>query len=332
MTRVLPADGPEISVVLPVYNEEDNLIPLHSALREALAGLGKDYEILFIDDGSRDRSPTILEDLVHQDPRVRAIFFGTNFGQTAALSAGIDHARGRVLITLDADLQNDPKDIPALLAKLAEGYDVVSGWRKDRKDNAWVRILPSRIANGLISWASGVHLNDYGCTLKAYRREIFDSFHLYGEMHRFIPAYAHMHGARVGELAVAHHPRIHGTSKYGLSRTFKVILDLLTYLFLKGYSTKPIHVFGGLALVSGAAGALTAAFVVFRRMFMGGEWLSPLLFISLFLAAQAIQFFMMGLVAEMIVRTYHESQGKTTYVVRRVVEAPRAGERTEGAA
>ena len=308
-----------ISIVLPVFNEEGNLVELHRQLTGSLANLGRPFEIVFVDDGSRDASPEILADLAGKDPRLRIVCLATNFGQTAALAAGIDHSRGATLITLDSDLQNDPADIPALLAKLDEGYDIVSGWRRDRQDAALVRILPSRIANRLISWASGLALHDYGCTLKAYRRHLFGSLKLYGEMHRFLPAYAHIRGARVAEMVVRHHPRVHGVSKYGLSRTFKVVLDLCTLVFLKGYGTKPIYVFGGTGAVCLAAGILTGLFVVFRRVFLHGDWLSPLLFISIHLTGLAVQFLLMGLVAEMIVRTYHESQDRTTYEVRKII-------------
>ena len=321
--RVTRADL--ISVILPVYNEEGNLEELHARLTRALATLGRPYEILFVDDGSKDASPQDLAKLAQADERVRVVELATNFGQTAAMAAGIAHAWGATLITLDSDLQNDPADIPRLVAKLDEGYDVVSGWRKNRKD-AGARVLPSQIANRLISWASGLSLHDYGCTLKAYRRKIFDSLQLYGEMHRFLPAYAHMRGARVVEMEVEHHPRIHGVSKYGFGRTFKVLLDLTTLVFLKGYGTKPIYVFGGTGLLCMAAGIATGLFVLFRRLFLGGEWVSPLLFISIHLTGLAIQFLLLGLVAEMIVRTYHESQGRTIYEVRRVIEKePSAG-------
>jgi glycosyltransferase involved in cell wall biosynthesis len=312
-----------VSIILPVFNEDGNLEELHRRLATALEALGRPYEILFVDDGSTDASPAALEKLVAADPHVRVIELATNFGQTAAMAAGIAHARGAVLVTLDSDLQNDPADIPRLLAKLDEGYDVVSGWRRNRQDDP-VRVLPSRIANRLISWASGLSLHDYGCTLKAYRRKLFDSLKLYGEMHRFVPAYAHMRGARVAELEVEHHPRIHGTSKYGMGRTFKVLLDLTTLVFLKGYATKPIYVFGGAGMLCLALGVGMGVFVLVRRLFFSGEWVSPLLFISIHLTGLAVQFLLLGLVAEMIVRTYHESQGRTTYEVRQVRERPGA--------
>jgi len=310
------SDNRIVSVILPVFNEEGNLIELHRRLSESLAGLDSTYEIVFIDDGSTDSSPTILAKIAGEDPRVRVVQLTTNFGQTAAMAAGIDHARGTVLVTLDSDLQNDPADISMLLSKLDEGYDVVSGWRRDRHDNAFLRVIPSRIANRLISWASGLALHDYGCTLKAYRRHLFQSLKLYGEMHRFLPAYAYMRGARVAELVVRHHPRIHGQSKYGLNRTIKVLLDLITLVFLKGYGTKPIYVFGGSGAVCLVVGLLTGLFVIFRRLFLNGDWMSPLLFISIFMTGLAVQFILMGLVAEMIVRTYHESQDRKIYEVR----------------
>jgi glycosyltransferase involved in cell wall biosynthesis len=320
------AAGPDglISIVLPVFNEEGNLPELRSRLESALQKLARPYEIIFVDDGSTDSSPALLTGMATEDARIHAVLLATNFGQTAALAAGIDHSTGTVVVTLDSDLQNDPADIPMLLAKLEEGFDVVSGWRHKRQDGTLMRVIPSRMANRLISWASGLALHDYGCTLKVYRRWLFQSLHLYGEMHRFLPAYAHMRGARVAELPVHHHPRLHGVSKYGIGRTVKVILDLATLVFLKGYGTKPIYVFGGSGLTCLILGILTGGFVLFRRLAMGGDWVSPLLFISIHLTGLAVQFLLLGLVAEMIVRTYHESHGRKTYEVRQVVTAPKS--------
>lgn len=316
MTLPTPSTDRLVSLVLPVMNEEANLPPMWEQIQKALAGWDRPWEVVFVDDGSRDAGPTYLTTLARSDARVRFVQLATNFGQTAAMAAGIDRARGAVVVTLDSDLQNDPADIPMLVARLDEGFEIVSGWRKDRQDDAFLRVLPSRMANGLISWASGLALHDYGCTLKAYRRHIFEHLRLYGEMHRFIPAWAHMRGARVLEVPVKHHPRLHGTSKYGLGRTFKVLLDLSTLVFLKGYGTKPIYVFGGSGLLCLASGVLIGLYVIVRRVFMGGDWLSPLLFVSIHLTGLAVQFMLMGLIAEMIVRTYHESQARPTYEVR----------------
>ncbi|MBI2943156.1 MAG: glycosyltransferase family 2 protein [Candidatus Wallbacteria bacterium] len=312
---------PNLSLVVPIYNEAENLPRLYERLREGVAPMGDSYEMLFVDDGSKDDGPAILRSLAASDPHVRVLFFKTNFGQTAALSAGIDHARGRVIVTLDADLQNDPLDIPMLVRTLDEGHDVVSGWRRDRQDSAVSRTLPSNIANWLISRVTGLPLHDYGCTLKAYRREVFEEVRLYGEMHRFIPAYAFWAGARVTEVVVRHHPRVAGSSKYGLSRTVKVVLDLLTMTFLHSYSTKPLYVFGGFGgLFLGLAG-LSAAFVAIRRLLLHGDWMSPLILITAVLVIAGIQFILMGLLAEILVRTYHESQGKPTYALREILGA-----------
>jgi glycosyltransferase involved in cell wall biosynthesis len=250
-----------LSLIIPVYNEEENLPLLMDAICVALEPLKKDWEVIFVDDGSRDHSLNVLEKLVEQNPEhVRVVVFRRNFGQTAAIEAGIDHARGDIIVLLDADLQNDPADIPLLLAKLDEGYDLVSGWRKDRQDNLLTRTIPSNMANGLISQVTGVHLHDYGCTLKAYRREALEGFRLYGEMHRFIPVFAHAVGARITELPVHHHSRKFGKTKYGLERTIKVILDLFTVKFLLDYSHKPMRLFGGtgMVLIFGSGILLTA--------------------------------------------------------------------------
>ncbi len=311
----------KISVVIPVYNERENLPLLDKALHKALADCRYPWEAVLVDDGSTDGSAEVLERLAAEDPaRMRVVFLRRNFGQTAAIAAGIDHATGDLIVLMDADLQNDPRDIPRLVAKVEEGYDVVSGWRKDRHDAFLTRVLPSRIANALISWVTGVHLHDYGCTLKAYRREVLEGFRLYGEMHRFIPAYAASVGARITEMPVRHHPRQFGKSKYGLMRTLKVILDLFTVKFLLSYFHKPIYLFGGmgLALILPSSGLLV--FLIIRRIFWHvALFTSPLFQLSLMFIILGFQSILMGLIAELLVRTYHEAQGKPTYTVRRVL-------------
>ncbi len=307
-----------LSLIVPVYNEEENLPPLMEAICRALDPLKEEWEVIFVDDGSRDGSVAVLKSLAEKDPEhVRALVFRRNFGQTSAISAGLDHARGETIVLLDADMQNDPADIPSLLAKLDEGYDLVSGWRKDRKDNRLTRTLPSNIANGLISWVTGVHLHDYGCTLKVYRRDALQGFRLYGEMHRFIPVFAHSIGARITELPVRHHSRKFGKTKYGLERTAKVILDLFTVKFLLDYSHKPIRLFGGagMGLITLSVALLFYLFV--RRVFFSIAVLgSPLFQIGVMLFILGFQSILMGLIAELLARTYHESQQKTTYTIR----------------
>ena len=306
-----------LSVVLPVYNEKDNLQPLQISLTRVLDALSRTYEILYVDDGSSDGTFAALSRIAQGDARVKVLRLRRNFGQTAALAAGIDHARGDVVITLDADLQNDPEDIPNLLARMDEGYDVVSGWRKDRHDPWLTRKLPSSLANKLIAWVTGVHINDYGCTLKAYRRELFQNVRIYGEMHRLLPAYLAWGGASVTEIPVRHHPRIHGKSKYGLSRTFKVLLDLMTIKFLSGYSTKPIYVFGTAGAVSIALGVMFGVYVLYQKFFEDVfAHRNPFLLLAVFLSLVGVQLILMGLLAEVSVRTYYESQGKTVYTIR----------------
>ena len=312
---------PELSLIIPVYNEEENLPLLHAAIQQAMKSIGKGWEVIFVDDGSSDGSLAVLETLVKQDPDcVRVVVFRRNFGQTAAIAAGIDHSLGEIIILLDADLQNDPADIPSLLAKLDEGYDLVSGWRKDRQDNRFTRTLPSNLANGLISWVTGVHLHDYGCTLKAYRRSALEGFRLYGEMHRFIPVFAHSVGARITEIPVSHHPRKFGEAKYGLERTVKVILDLFTVKFLLDYSHKPMRLFGGagMTLILSSGALLLYLFV---RRFIGQVAVlgSPLFQLGVMFFILGFQSILMGLIAELLARTYHESQSKMTYTVRTVL-------------
>lgn len=307
----------ELSIVIPVFNECENLQPLYERLKEALKPLGTNSEILFINDGSTDGSSQILSDLARIDSTIRILEFVRNFGQTAAISAGFDHAEGEIIIPLDADLQNDPHDISRIMEKLEEGYEVVSCWRKNRKDPWLSRVLPSRLANSLISWISGVHLHDYGCTLKGYRRNIVQHIRLYGEMHRFIPIFATWAGARVTEIPVQHHPRLNGKSKYGLSRTFKVLLDLITVKFLGTYSTKPMYLFGGLGLTSLLGSGALTALTLYQKYFEAIKaHRNPLLLLSVFFAIVGLQFILIGLVAELIVRTYHESQNKPTYILK----------------
>ena len=310
-----------LSLIIPVYNEEENLPLLYAAIDQALAPLKDTWEAIFVDDGSRDRSFDVLRSLVERDPEhVRVLSFRRNFGQTAALSAGIDHACGEIIVLIDADMQNDPADIPMLLAKLDEGYDLVSGWRKDRKDNRLTRTIPSNLANGLISWTTGVHLHDYGCTLKAYRRDVLEGFRLYGEMHRFIPVFAHAVGAKITELPVHHHARKFGKAKYGLERTVKVLLDLFTVKFLLSYSSKPIYLFGGAGAVLMAVGAFDLLYLFIRRTFFGTPvFTSPLLQIGVMFFIMGFQSILMGLIAELLARTYHESQQKTTYTIRKAI-------------
>lgn len=307
-----------LSVIIPVYNEEENLPILYDALHQALDSIPRTWEVIFVDDGSRDGSFEALRSLVEKDPEhMRVLSFRRNFGQTAAIAAGIDHACGDIIILLDADMQNDPADIPMLLAKLDEGYDLVSGWRKYRKDNRLTRTIPSNLANGLISWTTGVHLHDYGCTLKAYRKDALEGFRLYGEMHRFIPVFAHAIGARIAEMPVRHHARKFGKAKYGLERTFKVLLDLFTVKFLLSYSNKPIYLFGGAGALLMFLGAADLLYLFLRRTFLGtAVFTSPLLQVGVMFFIMGFQSVLMGLIAELLARTYHESQSKPTYTIR----------------
>jgi glycosyltransferase involved in cell wall biosynthesis len=306
-----------ISITIPVYNEEQNLTPLYENLRAVLAGLDRPWEIILVNDGSRDGSAAALDALAAKDTRVKVIHFRRNFGQTAAMMAGVDHARGDIIIPMDADLQNDPADIPRLIAKLEEGYDVVSGWRQDRKDHAIRRNLPSHLANRMISAISGVHLHDYGCSLKAYRKAMIKGVRLYGEMHRFIPIYASWFGARITELPVAHHARRHGASNYGVERVFKVLLDLMVVKFLAKYSQKPMYVFGAAAAGSFLVSGLSGVWALYLKFFEGTAFVStplPLLVVMTFITG--LMCLLMGLLAELIMRIYFESQGKVTYLIR----------------
>ncbi|MDD3825345.1 MAG: glycosyltransferase family 2 protein [Anaerolineaceae bacterium] len=312
----------DISVVVPVLNEEESLPHLHQKLTEALAGSGYSYEIVVVDDGSTDRSFEIMCQLQRKDPHLRVVRFRRNYGQTAAFTAGFDRARGDVVITIDADLQNDPADIPALMVKMAEGYDVVSGWRVDRQDRFLDRRLPSILANRLIGWSTGVRIHDYGCSLKAYRREVLADVRLYGDLHRFIPALASAAGARVTEIPVRHYARRYGKAKYGLSRTFKVVLDILAVRFLMSFATRPIQIFGLLGLASFLVGTAMLAYLAVVRLFLlqpiGDR---PLTLLGILLTMLGVQLVTTGLLAEIVTRTWYESQGKRIYTVRE--ELPR---------
>ena len=302
-----------VSVIVPVYNEESNVAELHARLADVL---DHDVEFIFVDDGSVDQTYERLVDVARRDCRVRLIRFRRNFGQTAALSAGIDHARGEIIVPMDGDLQNDPRDIPRLLAKLNEGYDVVSGWRVHRQDSLRRR-LPSVIANRLVSWISGVRLHDYGCSLKAYRRDVLRDVRLYGEMHRFVPIYASWQGARVTELPVDHHPRLRGKSNYGIERTLKVVLDLVVVKFLSSYATKPIYVFGGFGVLAFLLAFLAFGWMVYFKFWGQKSFIeTPLPLVVVMLLLVGALSLLLGLLAEMTVRTYYESQGKRTYAIR----------------
>ncbi len=324
------APAPAVSVVIPVFNEEESVDLLCEKLHASLSTLGRTYEMVLVDDGSADGTWDKLVAQTKRIPHLRVIRFRRNFGQTAAMSAGFHAARGDVVITLDADLQNDPADIPLLLARMDMGYDVVSGWRKNRKDTFINRKLPSMIANGLISKITGVYLHDYGCTLKAYRREVIQNVHLYGEMHRFIPALASWVGGRLDEVVVNHHARQFGQSKYGISRTFKVVLDLMTVKFLLQYSTRPIQIFGRIGLVFATIALAMLGAIVIDRLFIDHITTDFLIrrpfwvITPLMLLGFCIQFISMGLLAEMQIRTYHESQGKPIYVIRESAASPGA--------
>jgi glycosyltransferase involved in cell wall biosynthesis len=310
-----------LSIVIPVFNESENLNLLHEAIHKALDELTIPWEVVYVDDGSSDDSAPTLESLVESDPEhTTFVALRRNFGQTAAIAAGIDHAEGNVIVLMDADLQNDPADIPMMLEKIEGGYDVVSGWRVNRQDTFITRTLPSRIANWLISVVTGVHLHDYGCTLKAYRREVITGFRLYGEMHRFIPAYANSVGAKLIEVPVTHHPRKYGKTKYGINRTLKVILDLFTVKFLISYAHKPIYLFGGIGTVMMLASVIALGFLFIRKLLFGTSVVQSSFFlIGIMLMILGVQSILMGLIAELLVRTYHESQEKPTYTILRVV-------------
>ena len=306
-----------ISVVIPAYNEEENIPILYEKLKKVLENLGEDYEIIFVDDGSTDRTYEILKEIAQKDKKVKVIRFRRNFGQTAAMYAGFEHAKGDIIITMDADLQNDPEDIPRLLEKMKEGYDIVSGWRKDRKDPFLSRKLPSMIANWIISKVTGVHLHDYGCTLKAYKADIAKNYRLYGDMHRFLPALAKRFGAKITEIPVKHHPRLYGKSKYGIGRTIRVILDIFLVKFLNEYITRPLYVFGGIGLTLFGVGFLIELYLTVLKIFFGQDiGHRPLLILGVLLILSGIQLISTGIIAELIVRTYYESKGEKPYIIQ----------------
>ncbi len=312
---------PYLSVVVPIYNEVDSLPRLLDRLRHVLIQYGATYEILCVDDGSRDGSDQWLRQAARHSRDLRGILLRRNYGQTAAMAAGFRYARGAVIVTLDGDLQNDPADIPRLMEKLAEGYDLVSGWRQHRQDAALTRLLPSRIANALIGWITGVRIHDYGCSLKAYRAELIADLRLYGELHRFLPALAYIEGARIAEIPVTHQARQFGRSKYGLGRTFRVVMDLVTIAFFQTFLTKPMHVFGLLGASALVLGTGLGGYLVFLKLVLGqsiGD--RPLLILAVLLVLAGIQLFCFGLLAELVMRTYHESQGRPIYRVREVVQ------------
>jgi len=309
-----------LSILIPVFNEEGNVSLLHDRLTSTLKKTGRPYEIIFIDDGSTDGTLEALLDISRMNPNLKVISFTRNFGQTAALSAGIDFSKGDIIIPMDGDLQNDPEDILNFLQKIEEGYDVVSGWRKSRKDPFLTRRLPSIIANKIISLIGGVHLHDYGCTLKAYRRDILKNIKLYGEMHRFIPIYAQWIGARVSEIPVRHFPRGSGFSKYGMSRVFKVILDLMVVKFLLSYSQKPIYVFGGMGLLMILGAFISGGYAIYLKLFKEVSFiLTPLPLLSVLLLMLGFLSILMGFLAEILTRTYYESQGKPTYQIKETI-------------
>ena len=307
----------DLSVVIPVFEEELNIEPLHDEIRRVLEGLEKSSEIIFIDDGSRDNSFAILEEIQRKNKGVRVIRFRRNFGQTAALAAGLQYAQGEVVVTMDGDQQNDPNDIPSLLARIDEGYDLVCGWRFDRKDKYWSRKFPSMLANKLISRTTEVELHDYGCTLKAMRKEVAKNITLYGELHRFIPAVASQMGVSIAEIKVNHRPRTLGTTKYGITRTFRVLLDLITVKFLLKYAGRPMHFFGLPGLISGAIGFLLALYTTFERLFLGVPMGSrPLFLLAILMILIGIQFIAIGLLGEIQIRTYYETQNKPIFIVK----------------
>jgi len=311
----------DLSVVVPIYNEADNVERLYKSLEEVLSKLDKNYEVLLIDDGSTDGTTDKLAEIHKRNPKYKVIQFRRNYGQTAAMSAGFDYSAGNVIVTIDADLQNDPKDIPKILEKMEEGYDVVSGWRKDRKDPFLTRKVPSKIANWLVSILAGIHLHDYGCTLKAYSKDVVKNVQLYGEMHRYIPALASWIGINVTEIPVSHHKRKFGKSKYGLSRTPRVILDLITLKFLLSYSTRPIQIFGSIGIITAFLGFLIALFLSYvklvQKQSIGDR---PLLLLAVLLIFLGFQFISMGLLGELVVRTYHETQNKPIYFIKKILE------------
>lgn len=320
---MIPKPALDISIVIPVYNEAESLPPLHAELTATLHALGQSYEIITVDDGSRDASVQVLTELAVHDPHLVIVSLRRNFGQTAAFAAGFDQARGAIVITIDADGQNDPADIPLLLDKMAAGYDIVSGWRQDRKEPLFTRKIPSRVANAIITGNTGISLHDSGCSLKAYRYEVIKTVKLYGDMHRFIPAFASWMGVKVTEVPVKDRARKFGKSKYGFSRTFRVFLDLFTLSFLLSFQGKPMRLFGGVGVATGAVGVLILAYLLFIKIFEGALLSNrPILWLGVMLVILGVQFLFFGLLAEMQMRTYYESQGKAIYVVREIIPHP----------
>jgi glycosyltransferase involved in cell wall biosynthesis len=311
---------PDISVIVPIFNEVENLLLLIEAIAKALENNHLNYEIICVDDGSQDGSTELLRQLAENRTDLIAVILRRNYGQTPAMAAGFQQARGKIIVTLDGDLQNDPQDIPLLLDRLKEGYDLVSGWRKNRQDDALTRLLPSKIANWIIGGVTGVKLNDYGCSLKAYRTELIADMNLYGELHRFLPALAYLEGGRIAEIPVRHHARRYGKSKYGLGRTFRVLMDLFTIFFMKKFLTRPMHIFGFLGLASMLLGIAAGGYLTFLKLFLGqsiGD--RPLLILVALLVLSGVQLFCFGLLAELLMRTYHESQKRPIYRVREVI-------------
>jgi len=320
----MQAVQPRTSVIIPVFNEEESLPTLYERLKGVLDKISGGHEMVFVDDGSQDNSFATLREISMGDPNVKVIRLRRNFGQTAALVAGFDKACGEIIVTIDADLQNDPSDIPSLLEKIDEGYDIVSGWRKNRKDPLISKALPSKLSNKMASWLTGVTLHDFGCTLKAYRREVIEGIHLYGELHRYVPAVASSLGVRVGEIEVSHHPRPYGKSKYGITRLMRGMLDLITLKLLLTYMNRPMQMFGGLGVLAMFGAGMSGLATVAMKMFMGFNMTgNPLLFLTILLFLASVQFISMGFLGEISMRTYHETQSKPIYVVREVVESPR---------
>ncbi|HEV3260369.1 MAG TPA: glycosyltransferase family 2 protein [Gemmataceae bacterium] len=323
----------DLSVIIPLKDERDNIQPLHDRLREALQHLGLAYELVFVDDGSIDGSYGLLDELAAADQSVKVVRLRRNYGQSAAMQAGIDWSSGAVLVTMDGDLQNDPADIPRLLDKLVEGYDAVLGQRANRQDNYLIRTLPSQLANWLIRKVTGVHIKDMGCTLRAMRRDLAEALHLYGEMHRFIPVLAQQHGARLAQIPVRHHARAAGKTKYSISRTVRVVLDLITVKFLHGYLTRPMHVFGLAGLVSMGLGLVSLLVTMGMKWYSHDMWMTrnPFLLLSVMLELVGVQFISLGLIGELLTRTYFESQGKTAYTVRTTVNLEPPSEKRRAA-
>jgi len=306
----------KISVIIPVFNEEGNLSLLHKKLNAVFKKMSLSYEIIYIDDASNDRSPGILEEISKIDSKVKIITLARNYGQTQAIAAGVDTAIGEIIVTMDSDLQNDPSDIPRILAKLDEGYDVVSGWRKMRKDDLWLKKIPSQLANAISVFITGVKIHDLGCTLKAYRGNILRDIEFHGDIHRLLPLYAAIQGARITEIPVKHHERKHGKSKYGISRFFKVILDMFAVMFMWKFLPKPIYAFGGMGLISLIFSGFIGLFIVFRKIFLAGVWVSPLLFIFVIFFLLGVQFMLMGIMAEFILRLYFEAKDIKRYKIK----------------